>query len=374
MDAILTYDLCKHYKDSDRSALHMLNLQVQTGQMLAIVGSANSGKSTALRLFAGLSTPSSGECTVMGYSPQYELQRVHAITGVVLENARLYENMTLQENLQFFAKLNRLDGYDAVDRISFLLHKLDIWSMRDTQVGSLPTSGKQRANYARALLHRPRLVLLDEPTNSMDRETTDLVKALVEHLVQEEEATVVVGTRHLAHAQKICNSFAILRDGVLQAKGNLDTLRKRFGLSYQAVFQIAENTPVPQGFLRLGDSFTKKIQTEKEMPALLKMLIQSGCNVFDAKIVKPSLSDVYAAMEANNPEEGDQYAEYENEGTGTEPETYPNRQTEPAEGAAGYDAGNFEYQSGRQHGQESEAAFGEENATVVGRGASADLS
>lgn len=320
MDAILTYDLCKQYKSGSRAALHMLNLQIPVGQVFALVGPAGCGKSTALRLFAGLTVPTSGECTVLGLSPQHGQQKMNALLGVVTDSAHLYENMTLQENLDFFSKLNGLDSYDAVDRISFLLHKLDIWEMRDAPVCEIPTSAKQRANYARALLHAPRLVLLDEPTDGMDNETTEIVKSLVDHLVREEGATVVVSTRHLGHAQTICSHYAILKDGTLQAKGNLETLRKRFGISYHAVFKIAQGSAVPQGFFKQGDFFIKRILTENEMPALLKELTLSGCSVFDAKIVKPSLFDIYEKMESENGQEGEQYAEDEDKHAGFEPE------------------------------------------------------
>lgn len=337
MDAILTYDLCKQYKTGNRAAVHMLNLQVPAGQIFALVGPAGCGKSTALRLFAGLTSPTSGECTVLGYSPQYEQQKLNAQIGVATDGARLYDNMTLQENLRFFSKLNGLDSYDAVDRISFLLHKLDIWEMRDKVVRDIPTSAKQRSNYARALLHSPRLVLLDEPTEGMDKETTELVKALVDYMVEEEDATVVVSTRHLDHAQAICNQFAILQDGVLHAKGNLETLRKRTGLTYRAEFHISEKSPVPQGFLFQGNGcYLCHIRTEEEMPVLLKELTAFGCNIYEAKIVKPSLSDIYEKMQMGYDEEGEIYEDDQNQEDGDRPAGSPEARPQQPESEADF--------------------------------------
>ena len=89
----------------------------------------------------------------MGLSPVYEPQKLHSVAGTVLDSARLYQGMSLYENLRFFAGLHGLDENDALERSSFLLHKLDIWEARDLPVGSLPTGVLRRASLARALMH-----------------------------------------------------------------------------------------------------------------------------------------------------------------------------------------------------------------------------
>ena len=106
MDAIVTYDLTKEY--GGRPVLESLNLQVPQGQAFACVGQRGWGKTTLIRLLSGLANPTSGECTVLGLSPTYEPQRLHAIAGTVLDSARLYAKMTLWENLRFFCGDPRL--------------------------------------------------------------------------------------------------------------------------------------------------------------------------------------------------------------------------------------------------------------------------
>ena len=124
MDAVVAYDLTKEYEG--QAALSGLNLQVPQGEAFACVGERGCGKTTLVRLLSGLCRPTSGECTVLGLSPSHEPQRLHSVAGTVLDSAHLYTGMTLYENLHFFAGLHGLDDNDALERSSFLLHKLDI--------------------------------------------------------------------------------------------------------------------------------------------------------------------------------------------------------------------------------------------------------
>ena len=169
MDAVVAYDLTKEYEG--QAALSGLNLQVPQGEAFACVGERGCGKTTLVRLLSGLCRPTSGECTVLGLSPSHEPQRLHSVAGTVLDSAHLYTGMTLYENLHFFAGLHGLDDNDALERSSFLLHKLDIWEGRDLPVEKLSTGVVRRASLARALMHSPKVLLVDDSAGGLDQET-----------------------------------------------------------------------------------------------------------------------------------------------------------------------------------------------------------
>lgn len=294
MDAIIALNLSKKYDDN--FALQDLNLRVDQGERFAMVGEAGCGKSTALRLFAGLATPSSGECTVMGFSPVFEAQKVHATTGVVTETAKLYNYLSIRDNLSFFGGMQGVDSYDAVDRISFLLHGLDIWEYRDKLPAELPTSAIQKANLARALIHYPQLLLLDEPTNGMNIVTLEVINSMITKLAAQTGMTTFLSTRFYSHAQQLCDQYAIMENGSLRATGDLETLRRRCGLSYRAVFKLAPQDTPPEEFSQEGDSWTKMISDEGEMPKLIDRLYNANCSIYEAAIVKPSLKDIYHGL------------------------------------------------------------------------------
>ena len=173
MDAITAFGLTKQY--AGRTVLQGLNLQVQQGSAMACAGWENSGKTTLIRLLSGLCRPTAGECAVLGMSPAFETAKLHARLGVVLDKAPLYSGMTLGENLRFFAGIHNMDGNDSLERSSFLLHRLGIWEYRDEKAGALPTGVARRASLARALMHSPQVLLMDEAARGLDAETAEIV-------------------------------------------------------------------------------------------------------------------------------------------------------------------------------------------------------
>lgn len=294
LDAVTAYDLKKKY--AGFTALYGLNLEIAKGSVFSIVGSAGCGKTTALRLFAGLCEPTGGECTVLGYSPYHESRKLHDLMGVVTDTTKLYEKMTVNQNLQFFAKLYGVEANDAIDRISFLLHRLDIWEFRDKLVKDLSTSALQKANISRALIHKPKILLLDEPTEGLDMETTLLVRSMISHIVDEEEATVLITTRHLMHAEALSENYAIMEKGELIARGTLESLRRISGMKIKAALRLADDSTPPVGFFHKDGLWMKNIQKESEMPALLYKAMQEDCKVYEATIIYPTLENIYDAF------------------------------------------------------------------------------
>ena len=309
MDAIYSFELSKQYEK--KFALQNLSLRIGEGQRFSIVGSAGCGKTTALRLFAALTIPTIGECSVFGHSSQYEPEKVHSLTGVVTETSKLYESMTVRDNLIFFSGLYDLDSNDFLDRFSFLLHRLDIWETRDRYVRELSTTALQRVHLARALMHSPRILMMDEPTEGMDLDTIAVVKGLIDHISMEEGVTVLVCTRHFLHAQEFCDRYAIMDAGVIAASGDLETLRNRAGLLYRAKFILADNSPKPGAeFTREdGNIWSRKIQSETEMPELISKVSSTGCQLYQAIIEKPNLNDIYNRLYRINGTEGSAFFE-----------------------------------------------------------------
>ncbi len=316
MDAILTYDLSKEYRGT--TALRGLNLQVSQGSMFACVGKEKSGKTTLIRLLSGLCRPTAGECSVLGFSPVFDDEKLHAVTGTVLHTSQLYREMTLSENLRFFGDINGVDENDALDRVSFLLHRLDIWEERDKTAAGLPTDVLRRASLARALMHHPQVLLLDEPADGMDTEAADAVQELLAHLISQEGLTVLLCTQDMKYAQRLGDAFGLLRDGSLMAEGNMDTLRQESGVPYRAALRLEEEETAPAGFQLIDGVWQKEIPSEEELPKLISQVVNSGKRLYEAKLLKPSLEEIYMAYLTgriqrigDTDEQGDEYNEYQ---------------------------------------------------------------
>lgn len=295
MEAVATYDLSKRF--DGQAALRSLNLQVAEGAAFACVGERGAGKTTLIRLLSGLSRPTDGECSVLGFSPYFEADRLHAQAGTFLDTARLYRDRTLTENLLFFGELNGRDENDIADQTSFLLHRLALWPARDALVRDLPTGAVLRASLARALIHRPRLLLMDEPAGEMDRETSQAILALLRELVANEGMTLLFCGENMAFAQDLCGAFGLLHQGALLARGDLEELRRNAGVRYGALLRLGEGQRGPKGFRRTPDGlWGKEIASEEELAQATAQVIQAGNDLYEAKLTRPTLREIYEAV------------------------------------------------------------------------------
>lgn len=293
MESIATFELSKHYHG--KSALSRVSLQVPEGKAFACVGPEGAGKTTLLRLLSGLYRPSAGDCSVLGFSPFFEADKLHARLGAVLGSARLYKTMTISENLRFFSALSGVDENDGIDRLSFLLHRLDIWESRDEKAANVTTGVLHRAFLARALMHRPQVLLMDAPAGGFDRESADAIRDLLAYLVEEEGVTILFCTEDMDYAAELCESFFLLNRGDLIARGNLESLRLGAGVNCSALLRLAEGEEPPKGFRPHKESWQKEIRKEDELPALISQLAAEGKHIYEARIVRPGLKEIYAA-------------------------------------------------------------------------------
>lgn len=293
MDAIAAFDLTKQYKN--RPALQGVSFQVPEGRAAACVGDEGSGKTTLVRLLAGLRRPTAGECSVMGLSPAFESARLHGMMGTVLHSARLYADMTIGDNLRFFAGMQNVSRDEAVERLSFLLHRLDIWDERDKRPKELSTGVLLRASLARAVMHRPKVLIMDEQGAGMDMETAQRVRELLEYLTREEGVTLLFCSQNMNYAQSVCSSFALLHQGVLLARGNYDSLRVGGGVRMKAALRLAKGQAAPAGFRPEAGLWVREIQSEAEMPKLIAGVVDQGLQLYEAKVMRPELEEIYRA-------------------------------------------------------------------------------
>ena len=243
--AIETHNLTKVFKKSNGffrrdghgqsnswiRAIDEVNLTVQSGSVLAILGPNGAGKTTLLRILAGLALPSSGDARICGLDVIQEEGRARGLVGISLGDDRsLYARLSGRRNLEFFAALHGLSRQEARQRIDELSNVLEIPLDQTVQASS---SGiRQRILIARALLHDPGVLLLDEPTKSLDPASAQGLRAFIrERLARHLGKTVVIATHNLAEAESLGDEIAIMKQGRIRGCGTLDTLRGIAGLA-----------------------------------------------------------------------------------------------------------------------------------------------
>lgn len=207
-------------------AVDNISLQIEQGRITGFLGPNGSGKTTSLRMLCGLLTPDSGSGRVLGLDFPREADAIKRQTGYMTQRFSLYEDLTIEENLAFIARVYSLDRVDA--RVDATLAKLGLTGRRKQLAGQLSGGWKQRLALAAAVMHEPKLLLLDEPTAGVDpqarRDFWDEI-----HRLAEDGMTVLVSTHYMDEAER-CHEIAYIFNGQLIARGTGDELIARSGL------------------------------------------------------------------------------------------------------------------------------------------------
>ncbi|HEX3026785.1 MAG TPA: ABC transporter ATP-binding protein [Clostridia bacterium] len=290
--AIRAEELGKTY-DGVSFALRKLSLEIPQGSIFGFLGPNGAGKTTTVKLLTGLLKPTEGSCELLGLSPVKKTSEVHRICGVMTETAKSYGHLTGTQNLIFYGRVSGMNQQESENRAEELLKLLDLWDAREKKLREYSTGMAQRLSLARALVNRPKILFLDEPTSGLDPESSQTVNALILKLARSEGTTVFLCTHQLRYAQDLCESYGILHKGQMLAGGSLEALRREAGVPMRAVFRLREGQ-VQEGFSRQPDGWWQtEIKSDEEMPKLLKDVVLSGHDVFEARMIRPTLEDVY---------------------------------------------------------------------------------
>ncbi len=290
--AIQTDRLSKTY-DGTVFALRDLSIDVAYGEVFGFLGPNGAGKTTTVKLLTGLLKPTKGSCSVLGLSSSLRSSDVHRACGVVTESSRMYGQMTGTENLVFFAETSGAELPEAKARAEELLKRMDLWDARDKKLRAYSTGMAQRLSLARALVNRPKVLFLDEPTSGLDPESAQSVNELIASMAREEGVTVFLCTHQLRYAEDLCERYGIIEKGTLLACGDLETLGKNAQIYKKAALRVRDGDTLENFECGSDGWWRTDLLREDEMPRLLKDLIADGHEIYEARILRPTLEDVY---------------------------------------------------------------------------------
>lgn len=210
-------------------ALRDVSLTVSQGEVRGLLGPNGSGKSSLMKTIMGLTKPSYGSIQVLGYDVRTTPMEIKKIVGYVPESPRLYEFLTATEYLDFIADVRGLPYVEKKERISRFVDALDLEGKQGDMISSYSQGMKQKVAIIGALLHRPKVLLMDEPLNGLDPKSARLVKELI-HGLAKEGVSIVFSTHILEIAEAICDKLTILQSGRILAEGTSKDLRDNAGL------------------------------------------------------------------------------------------------------------------------------------------------
>jgi ABC-2 type transport system ATP-binding protein len=219
---IETHDLVKKY--GDFVAVKNVSFDVQGGEVFGFLGPNGAGKTTTIKMIVGLLQPTSGLVKVGGYDVQKQPLQAKASSGYVPDTPNLYAKLTGRELLRFVGDLYNLDRKQAVHRIDELLRMFDLAEAADETLDSYSHGMQQKASLAAALMHDPKVLLLDEPTVGLDPKSARLIKDILRQMADRGTA-VMLSTHILEIAERMCDRIGIINKGELIAVGTMDQLR-----------------------------------------------------------------------------------------------------------------------------------------------------
>ena len=213
-------------KFGDFTAVDAISFDVNRGEIFGFLGANGAGKTTAMRILCGLSTPTSGKAHIAGYDIYKDAEKIKKQIGYMSQKFSLYEDLTLAENIKFYGGIYGLNKKQIKAKTDELVERLQLESVRNELVKSLPLGWKQKLAFSTAIIHNPAIVFLDEPTGGVDpitrRQFWDLI-----YQAAESGVTIFVTTHYMDEAE-YCNRISMMVDGKIAALGSPAELRQQF--------------------------------------------------------------------------------------------------------------------------------------------------
>jgi ABC-2 type transport system ATP-binding protein len=308
-EIITIRNLSKRYHPHGPLVLDNINLHIHEGEIFSLLGPNGAGKTTLIAVLCGLFPPSSGEAIIAGHSVVQDPMAVKQIIGVVPEEVALYPRLSGRQNLRYFGELYGLSGQELDRAIDDVLAVIEMTDRAGDKVAHYSSGMKRRLNVGVGLLHKPKIVLLDEPTLGLDPESRRRILNLVKQLKQDHGATVLYTTHHMEEAQELSDRVGIIHlgqiialgmpDELIEAIRAEDTLRLHVGagkVSAAALEPLRQVEGVRQVSLQ-GDIITISVlHAHGKLPEILRIAEQVGTRVRSLTIQEPNLESVFLQL------------------------------------------------------------------------------
>jgi len=291
-------------------AVDDLTLEVPAGTIFGFLGPNGAGKTTSIRLLLGLLEPTEGRSEVLGFDSMTQSGEVRARTGALLEHTGLYEQLCAEDNLEFYGRVWRLPAAERQARTKELLTQMGLWDRRKDRAENWSQGMKQKLALARALIHRPELVLLDEPTAGLDVPSAAAVRQDLADLAARDGVTVFLTTHNMIEAEKLCDRVAVIREGKLLATGQPDELRARTGGARveirgrgfgQEILTLLRARPGVVSVEAQNGHLALELAHETGAAPLVSLLVRAGVQVEEVRHGKASLEETFMILMAQDP-------------------------------------------------------------------------
>ena len=293
---------CKNLnkKIGKKDILKNVSLELQEGDILGFIGPNGAGKTTTIKLILGLQKINSGEVKINGYDIKNQFEKAIERVGTIVENPDLYMYMTGLDNLKMIARL-----YKNVDakRIDEVIKLVGLENRIKDKVSKYSLGMRQRLGIAQAILHKPNLLILDEPTNGLDPEGIKQLRDLLTKLAKEEKMAILISSHNLAELESFCNKITIIQNGEVIETSTLEDAKRVEGrMIYEIELDNTSNLDkIISKEIEIVDSNSFKIYlTKEEIPNVIKKLVDNDKKIYKVCEDLTSLEDAFLKKTGGN--------------------------------------------------------------------------
>jgi ABC-2 type transport system ATP-binding protein len=300
---IKTEDLTKEF--GNKTAVQSLTLNIQEGEVFGFLGPNGAGKTTTVRLLSSLIAPTKGTATINGFQVGKEDKKIRSSVGVLTETPGMYDNLSAEQNLKIFAELYEVK--DVAGQIEKYLKMLDLWERRFDSAGTYSKGMKQKLAIARALIHEPRILFLDEPTAGLDPEAAHLLRDFIAEL-RKEGRTIILCTHNLDEADRLCDRIGVFKTRLLVVDTPANLRSSIFGRKIVFHLQMVKEEMLVSmkkfKYIKEVKVIENKIivtldDPDRQNPDLIRDLIENGADLRFVGELRHSLEEVYLQLVQN---------------------------------------------------------------------------
>lgn len=295
MKVLEVHNLNKSY--GKKQVLYDVSFEVNSGEILGFIGPNGAGKTTTIKLILGLQFADSGQVIINGHDISKDREKAILKVGAIVENPDMYQYLSGRTNLEMVARLYK----DVTkDRIEEVIKLVGLENRIDDKVSKYSLGMRQRLGIAAALINKPNLLILDEPTNGLDPEGIKELRELLKKLAKTEDVAVLISSHNLAELESFCNVVSIIQNGKVLKTSRVKDLKKNDNEYYLELDKIDGIENLIKDYTKVKENVIKVLASKEEVADLIVKLVMEGFKIYECKMVEISLEEAFLQMTGGN--------------------------------------------------------------------------
>lgn len=295
MKVLEVHNLNKSY--GKKQVLYDVSFEINSGEILGFIGPNGAGKTTTIKLILGLQFADSGQVIINGHDISKDREKAILKVGAIVENPDMYQYLSGRTNLEMVARLYK----DVTkDRIEEVIKLVGLENRINDKVSKYSLGMRQRLGIAAALINKPNLLILDEPTNGLDPEGIKELRELLKKLAKTEDVAVLISSHNLAELESFCNVVSIIQNGKVLKTSRVKDLKKNDNEYYLELDKIDGIENLIKDYTKVKENVIKVLASKEEVADLITKLVMDGFKIYECKMVEISLEEAFLQMTGGN--------------------------------------------------------------------------